>query len=245
MNESEPKVPDDGTGTSRFRHVKCEVCATTWDRGPNWHGLDIGTQALDYVPMKPCPKCGRHPGRNTHFSCAGCASVPDRYVNGAAVHLCTECERVREILKSKVTGALVRPADPKMDRRVAFSVRELARGLFATDPRVQAIVNRATETETPRYTRQARAEREREWYPLYVIERKSTGLAEGENVIASLPGAGVANVAPSRDCEVEVIGPTNTPRQRRQRAFNIAWERERGLRHEAIRRAVFILRGAT
>lgn len=133
-----------------------------------------------------------------------------------------------------------------------FDLKAIAQSLFATDPRIQAIVGRVTETKAPRFTKKARMEREKEEHPLYVWsakEGKALGLDELEKAVASLSGSSCGYILPAEQSDVEILGPTDTPRQRRRRAFDAAWKNahggkvERAARHDAIRRAIAIWRG--
>jgi len=308
----------DERGYSTKQHVKCEVCCTIWDRGPNFHGLDIGTQALDYVAPIPCTGCGRHPGKNTPVSCAGCAGEDARCqianVHGYVTHLCHGCfegrartvakevperataaapdhalvtpeqyatregigrsvaratlvrrimsvdvtpERARELADAGFVSRMgpIRNDDPPapmaavFKRHWAFDLRLLAQTIFVTDPRVQAIINRVTDTKPPRFSKKARIAREKEEHPLMVWSSdKALGPNELEEAIESLRGNSVAHIMPAEQGKLEVIGPTNTPRQRRTRAAELAWKNEHGgkveraARHDAIRRAVAIVR---
>lgn len=250
----EPNADAPLTGLSTKRHHKCGVCDTVWDRGRNYLGLDIGTAALDYVPMKPC-RCGRHPGRNTPASCAGCAGTITKVTSirgGFSVHLCAACDDARTKFVAKrvefAAGGGFVPTqtqssvefDVKLRKVESHETREfllktLAQSLFVSDPRVQAIVNGVTETAPPRHTKKAREARARAEAPpmLVVTSKNPEHFEERAYLLPSLPSI----------AKIEIIPPTNTPRQRRMRAFEIAWGRERALRHEAIRRAIVIFRG--
>jgi hypothetical protein len=108
----------------------------------------------------------------------------------------------------------------KSDYRI-FDVKHLARAIFNTDPRVIAIVERVSET---------------------VRNRSGKGLpynsyrpTSPDGWHANRPQLATFGDAPYHDRTADTD-------DRRARAFVVAWQRERALRHEALRRAVRIFR---
>jgi hypothetical protein len=112
---------------------------------------------------------------------------------------------------------------------LSFSLKELAESFFVSDPRVLAIVNRVTESKPPT-SREQRARAK----PVCLVSDVPP---------ESLPEIGAGCVVLPGSAKFEFIEPRGEIRKRRAAAFKIAWGRERALRHDAIRRAIFIWRG--
>lgn len=150
-----------------------------------------------------CPACRRCPGVDAAGSCAGCASpcavlVREERADGwHDWYVCGDCAAAREETKRRRTenGRLPERPKPRGDGyepvAAMFSIMGLARALFASDPRIQALVGRVSE----------------------------------------VPARGV----------VPEWMTAEEARKRRAAAFKKAWLRERAIRHENVRRAVFIV----